>query len=89
MVSYLLQRSVGKKLPKIRIHPSENETAIQSDINVVHSPLQKWTHNSQWLTPREERCKIFDILQGKYLHEQDSVELWYTRTLSNLPTDDN
>lgn len=41
MVSYLLQRSVGKKLQKIRIHPSENETAIQSDINVVHSPLQK------------------------------------------------
>jgi len=46
MVSHLLQRFVQNKLQKIRTHHSENETAIQSHINVVHSPLQKWTHNS-------------------------------------------
>lgn len=75
MISNLLQRSEEKKLQKTGIHHSENETAIQNHINAVHSPLQKWIHNSQWLTSREEHHKIFDTLQGKCLHGQDSVEL--------------
>lgn len=79
MVSHLLQKFVQKKLQKIRIHHSENELLSKVTLVVFILPCRNEhiTH-SQWLTPREEHRKIFNILQGKCLHGQDSVELWYT-----------